>query len=297
MNIIYKLSFIDKQTNPKYYIGCKSECSLIDIDGIPTIISLKDNRPYYGSASSKLFQEDFLKYKIKAEIVKEVSNRDELIKEEHILLTSLNCAASEEYYNLSNGVPRQASYVPVNFNKIINTFGETVKEYNSSKTVVAKRDNTSIKCGFNNFAELAFKIYNLKLQGKTGKDISDSFNKDRHFATKFISLWDMQKALEDIKRDDLSEKVKDMYAKGASLHFISTDLGIELPAARYFLSDFTGDKQTIAGKLNKTPEELTQNILEKIGKEKKTITEVAQVYGMTTQAVYRYIERYIQSLY
>lgn len=42
------------------------------------------------------------------------------------------------------------------------------------------------------------------------------------------------------------------------------------------------------------------NILYKltlVGKEKLSISEVATSYGLTVQAVYRYIERYIQSLY
>lgn len=297
MNIIYKLSFEDKQTNPKYYIGCKSECAIKDIDGIPTIISLKDDRPYYGSASSKIFQEDFKQYKLKAEILEIVPDRNNLLTKEHEYLIKYDCANSNEYYNISNGIPRSTSYVPVNFDKIINIYKETVKDYNSSKTVVAKRDNTSIKCGFKNFSDLAFHIHSELLTGNSGKDISESLKKERHFAKKFISLWDMNKAKEDIKLD-LHDNVRTLYSKGASLHYISSHLNIELPAARYFLANIKDDNSyTVALKFNKSSEEFTKDILDKIGKEKLPIQEVAKHFGITTQAVYRYVERYIQSLY
>lgn len=297
MNIIYKLTFKDKIDNPKYYIGCKTECSIQEIDGIPTIVSLKDNRPYYGSATSKIFQEDFKKYVLSAEILKEVSDRNVLIIEEHKLLSSLNCAESEEYYNLSNGIKRQSSYVPVNFDKVINTFGETVRDYNGSKTAIAKRDNTAIKLKFKDFSDLAFYIYDKSIDGESGSDISKSLGKDRHFASKFISLWDMKKAKCDVELP-LKNEVRSLYSKGASLHKISEELKIELPAARYFLSSYKNESEsTVASRFNKTSEEFTKEIFEKIGKEKKTLSDVAKSYGITVQAVYRYIEKYIQSLY
>lgn len=297
MNIIYKLTFKDKIDNPRYYIGCKTECTIQEIDGVPTIVSLKDNRPYYGSATSKIFQEDFKKYVLSAEILKEVSNRDDLIIEEHKLLSHLNCADSEEYYNLSNGIQRQSSYVPVNFDKVINTFGETTREYNGSKTAIAKRDNTAIKLKFKDFSELSFHIYDELTTGKLGSDISRSLGKHRHFALKFISLWDMKKAKCDIELP-LRNKVRSLYSRGASLHKISEELKIELPAARYFLSKYKDESEaTVASRFNKTSEEFTKEIFEKIGKEKKTLSDVAKFYGITVQAVYRYIERYIQNLY
>ena len=46
------------------------------------MVSLKDNRPYYGSATSKIFQEDFKKYKLTVEVLEEVKNRDNLLIKE-----------------------------------------------------------------------------------------------------------------------------------------------------------------------------------------------------------------------
>ncbi len=297
MNIIYKLSFIDKQDNPKYYIGCKAECAIQNIDGIPTMVSLKDNRPYYGSATSKIFQEDFKKYKLTAEVLEEVKNRDNLLVKEHHYLTSLDCANSDEYYNLSNGIPRTTSYVPVNPDKVINIYGETVRAYNGSKTAIAKRDNTAVKLGYKDFSQLAFFIYDQISSGTSGPDLGKILGKERHFGRKFISLWDMKKAKEDCKLN-LGEEVRTMYSKGASLHHISESLNIELPSARYFLSNFKSESlNTVASKLNKSSDEFTTDILEKIGKEKLPLQEVAKHFGITTQAVYRYVERYIQSLY
>ena len=44
MNIVYLLTNTSKQSGTRFYIGSKTECSLITLDGVPTIISLKDKQ-------------------------------------------------------------------------------------------------------------------------------------------------------------------------------------------------------------------------------------------------------------
>ena len=46
MNIVYKLTNTNKQSGKRFYIGSKVECNVIDINGIPTVISLKNSKPY-----------------------------------------------------------------------------------------------------------------------------------------------------------------------------------------------------------------------------------------------------------
>lgn len=298
MNILYKLTLVGKEDNPKYYVGCKSECSIQLIDSIPTIVSLKTGRPYYGSSRSPLFLEDCKKYEIKAEIIEQITNRDDMLVIEHEYLKKNLCAESPEYYNITNGIPRvTTNYVPVNRDMIINSFNETVIEFSISKSSVSKRDNTAISLGFKNMSELAFHIYSEFQSGKTSTEISASLSREKHFASRFISPWDMPKANKEIEKS-LESDVRSLYSKGASLHFISKELDIELPSVRYFLGTFINESSgTVAYRYNKSTIEFTQDILDKIGKEKLSISEVATSYGLTVQAVYRYIERYIQSLY
>lgn len=62
MNIIYKLTNL---TNNKSYIGQKVECSIEEIEGIPTIINNKTGLPYFGSSSSMEMIEDLKNHKFK----------------------------------------------------------------------------------------------------------------------------------------------------------------------------------------------------------------------------------------
>ena len=41
MDIIYKLTNTSKKEGKRFYIGSKTEADLIEIDGIPTIVSLR----------------------------------------------------------------------------------------------------------------------------------------------------------------------------------------------------------------------------------------------------------------
>ena len=61
MNIVYLLTNKSKNTGPRFYIGSKTECAIIKLNQVDTIISLTTNRPYYSSSQSPDFKSDFLK--------------------------------------------------------------------------------------------------------------------------------------------------------------------------------------------------------------------------------------------
>ena len=102
MNIVYLLTNTSKQHGARFYIGSKTECSIIELDGVPTIISLKDNKPYYSSSQNKEFIEDFKNGDIfVATLLEEVSNRDLLLATENQHILKNNAIESEDFYNLS----------------------------------------------------------------------------------------------------------------------------------------------------------------------------------------------------
>ena len=54
MNIIYKLENISKQTEPRIYIGSKTNCYVKN----NIIYNEKTNVPYYGSSTNLIMKED-----------------------------------------------------------------------------------------------------------------------------------------------------------------------------------------------------------------------------------------------
>lgn len=58
MYVVYLLTNIDKDTQPNKYIGSKSHCKIIDVDGIPTMIDVKTGKPYFGSSTNQEMRDD-----------------------------------------------------------------------------------------------------------------------------------------------------------------------------------------------------------------------------------------------
>ena len=61
--MIYLLTNITKTEGARFYIGSKSECNIINLNHVPTIISLNTNKPYYSSSANIEFKNDFLNRK------------------------------------------------------------------------------------------------------------------------------------------------------------------------------------------------------------------------------------------
>lgn len=302
MNIIYKLTNKSKTSFPNKYIGSKTNCKIEEVDGIPTIISLRNGGTYYSSSTCPIFKEDLTRGDIfHAEIIERVDNVDELQIEEFKILTRLDVAHSEEYYNKSNGIPRHGNHVPQDKDAIVNRYGELQRDFNGSKTMQARRDKTAQSLGFDNFAMLSFHIYEQHKLLKTYSEISkDLGKKDRHFADKFISLFDIPRALEDIQKVEFKEKVRHLYTKErVSLTKISELLDIDLVAARYFLSSLADSNthSTLYRRLNNTQDELIKYILDSIALDGKSIRDIVEDLGTCTKPVHTYLVQGIRNLY
>ena len=127
MNIIYLLTNISKKEGTRYYIGSKTECSLIELNGISTIISLTNNKPYYSSSSNIQFHSDFKSGNVfVASILEEVPDRSLLLSTENKYILKHDAVNSEEYYNLSEANVAGYTYSQ---DAPKNIYGESIKEY------------------------------------------------------------------------------------------------------------------------------------------------------------------------
>ena len=184
MNIVYLLTNTSKQSGARFYIGSKTECSLIVLDGVPTIISLKDNKPYYSSSQNQTFIDDFKKGDVfVASIIEEVPDRDLLLSMENKHILEKNAVQSEDYYNLSEA--KLAGYM-YHLDSPKNKFGETIKSYAQNEANSSKRRTRAKKLGFETYGHLAVHIYNEVLSGKTYAEVSRNLSEGKHFAKQFI---------------------------------------------------------------------------------------------------------------
>lgn len=302
MNIIYKLTNKSKNTFPNKYLGSKTNCKVEDLNGIPTIVSLRNGGAYYSSSTCSIFKEDLARGdEFHAEILEIVTDKDQLQIKEFQILSSLNVAHSIEYYNKSNGIPRVGNFVPQDKEAIVNRYGELQKEFNGSKTMQARRDKTSKELGFDNFAILSFHIYEQHKLLKSYTEIAKDLGKtDRHFPDKFISIFDIPKALVDIQKVELKEVVRNLHNKErVSLTKISELLSIDILAARYFLSSLADSDthSTLYRRLDKTEDELIKYIMDSIALDDKSIREVIEDLGTCTKPVHAYLVKGIKDLY
>lgn len=300
MHIIYKLTNKSKNTFPNKYIGSKTNCTLKEIGGIPTIVSLKTKKPYYSSSECPIFLGDLKRGdEFHAEIISTVSDIDQLQIKEFEYLSSLDVAHSDEYYNKSNGIPRNGNCI-TNKLSIVNKHGELLKDFNGSQTMMARRDKTSKSLGFEDFSDLCFHIYNETLGGQSHTTISKAFNKDRDFSKKFISIFNMAKAVEDIKDYTLKEKVRYLYTQErVSIAKISEMLDIDLVATRYFLSSLSDKKysSTLYYKINSTKEELISKIMYEISINNKSVRDLVLQFNTSSQIINKYMCEGIKQMY
>lgn len=295
MNIVYLLTNTSKQSGARFYIGSKTECSIITLDGIPTIISLKDNKPYYSSSQNQTFIEDFKKGDaFVASLLEEVPNRDLLLSVENKHILENKAVESEDYYNLSEA--KLAGYM-YHVDSPKNKFGETIKSYAQNESNSSKKRNRAKKLGFETYGHLATHIYKEVLSGKSFAEVSRSLNEGKHFAKQFISNWDMDRALQSIETIDkkqVSLKLREYLSKGCSLKKAAELLEIEEPVAEILNNNFSCSNKKFKVALQKglTNEELEEIIAKDIIDLELGFKECAKKQGMTILNVQRYFLRY-----
>ena len=295
MNIVYLLTNTSKQHGARFYIGSKTECSIIELDGVPTIISLKDNKPYYSSSQNKEFTEDFKNGDIfVATLLEEVPNRDLLLATENQHILKNNAIESEDFYNLSEA--KLAGYM-YHLDSPKNTFGETIKSYAQNEANSSKRRTRAKKLGFETYGHLAIHIYNEVLSGKSYAEVSRNLNEGKHFAKQFISNWNMPlviNSLETINKEETAALLRGYLSKGCSLKKAAEILSLEEPVAEILNNLFScsNKKFKIAIQKGLTNEELEEIIAKDIIDLELGFKECAKKQGMTVLNVQRYFLRY-----
>lgn len=296
MNIVYLLTNIDKKEGEKrFYIGAKSECRLEVIEGLPTIIDIKTERPYLGSATCHQMKQDLIAgHSFSACILKEVNRKDLLATEDEFIMKS-NAVESEEYYNRGRGMVAGFDY---DQDAIINFFGEVRKDFNSSKSGISKRNATAKRFGFKNLGEFAIWIHKEKLSGLNSVQISAKINCERHVPNRFIESYNMKKCVTELnnKSEETQTQVRELYVKGASYHKISEITGLEIPTVSIYMNNFDGYKEKdylVARRKNLTDNELQVKIIELYLKG-YSLKKIAKDLGVNSTYTFRSFDKYVR---
>lgn len=255
MHVVYLLENLSKKENPRFYIGSKQECDLIELRGIPTLVGKQTRRAYFGSSMNKKMREDLIAGHIfSAYILEQCKRREDVLAREREWLEEVGVVNSEMYYNMSERTD-YSNCLPVPPNSIINIFGETAKKIAQSRSSMSKRNGTAKKLGFDDSYELSRHIASQIKAGVSGSAISESLGKHRHFSLVYVRPFDLDNLLE---KDPVNfiEQAHDMDIENASYEMIGKTLGIESPTVFKALSFCQRFELQTARKLGMTLDEL-----------------------------------------
>ena len=152
MNIVYKLTNLDRESGRRFYVGSKTECFIEKINGVDRIVSTKTGLPYYGSSTCPLMKADMAEgHRFSAEILEEVTNKKNLLSAEDAWIVKLNAVESDEYYNIAYArvgghmVDQTAAYnmygETITTDDILNDINMTLDEYNDLPDYIPDYDD------------------------------------------------------------------------------------------------------------------------------------------------------------
>lgn len=298
MYVVYLLTNIDKDTQPNKYIGSKSHCKIVDVDGIPTMIDVKTGKPYFGSSTNQEMRDDLKRGdRFSCSVLEEVSweNKKHLREMEDYYLKKYDVGNSEEYYNITDCAEFRNRNTKAAQTACGNSFGELAKDIAGEHCSMSKRDGTAKRLGFTDYGALYLYIYEEMKSGKSGAEVSHSLGLQRHFASRYLSAFDMDKAYDECQNmTHLVDDVRSLWWKGATLAKISEILGIEKVTARFFLGKYSEDRSYgVAYNLQKTKEELEIEITKAI-LDGEDFVDVAKRTGLVLESVKRYFLRCVR---
>lgn len=288
MDIVYKLTNIDKEKGRRFYVGCKQECHIKkDTSGIPTIFSQRGNTPYYGSSQSPEMKEELKRGdRFSAEILQKVKEDENMYEVESGWIEKLDCISSDEYYNISNHLRRDTDQ-----DAVLNKYGETYKEVASNNGTVSRKDNIAKNCGFSNYGEFMKHILVSIEEGRTHRELSIELGFQPKYVRRYIkglTLPIFNDMVDSLCRNDMINMLKD----GATLKKISSYYNVHDSAARYLIGDFT-IKGCIATDLNLSvieAEDLVGSLV--IDERDFTFSDIADQLGISKSSVSRYFISY-----
>lgn len=300
MNCVYMYENIDKSEGARFYIGSKQECTLADVDGIPTIIDNKSGLPYYGSSSNPLMSDDMSRGdRFSASILERSGFKTEIRSIEQTFLETVDAASSGDYYNLTNNTlqcNRNNKIAPYNF------LGETVDNICKNRSSVSKRDSTAEVNGFSNFAEMYYYYWGKVSSGEmTSGQAAKEVGKERHYFQRLFKRNNIDKSLielQEINMGEVREEVRRLIQRGVSLQKIAEYLSLELTTIRYVAGGFYQSKsrKKQRGVLNTalvnglTDDELLDSV-SVLCLRGYSIEEIAKEFNISSRSVSRHIIR------
>ena len=141
MNIVYLLTNKSKSEGKRFYVGSKSECKIVKMSGVDTMVSTSNGKPYLSSSTSFEFKANIAAGHIfEVKVLQELghSQRKDLVKVENEWITKLDAVNSPEYYNLGYAVLNSRDR-----GKLANKYGETVNDLSKNNSNMSKRDGSA----------------------------------------------------------------------------------------------------------------------------------------------------------
>ena len=292
MNIIYLLTNKSKTSGKRYYIGSKSECKIIAINGVATLIGSTTGKVYMSSSTSVEFKDDIAAGQVfEVSVLQELGQdqRKDLVKIENEWIIKMNAVQSSEYYNLGFALLNCRDY-----GKLANRYGETVGELSKNNSSTSKRDGTATELGYKNFGTLYFEMYEKYLEfGKNWSRTAEHYGKHKGYVRTCLYPFDMDKARKDLLTDKQSE-LRSLIAANCSLVKACRILNIELPAGRVLLGEYEETRNfTVAHAQGKSKRELEIEITKAV-LDGKGFRQVSNETGLVYETVKRYFFRCIR---
>lgn len=291
MEIVYLLTNKSKESGRRFYVGSKSGCKVVKVNGVNTIINVSNGKVYMSSSQSPYFKQDIAQGHIfEATILEKVKEKDRkrLIEIENNWIIKLNAVESDEFYNMA-----YATMNPHISDQVANKYGETVAELASRNSNMSKRDSSARSLGFTNFGEFAFDAYKRYKECNSWAKVSYSYGKYKNFVRISLEDFDMEKAIADLNKDCKSE-LRKLLRESCSLRKACEILDIELPSGRLMLGEYLDDRNfKVASLQGKTKSELEIEV-SKLILDGKNFREVSNLLGITYESTKRYFLRCIR---
>lgn len=297
MNIIYKLTNLEREEGRRLYIGSKAECAIETIDGIDRIVSLKTGLPYYGSSTCPLMKEDMQNgHRLQAEVLEEVPDKKNLLDRENYWIKKFDAVDSPEFYNIAyaiiggHSIDQTAAY---------NMYGETIVAYGKATSSMNKRQNTAKRFGFKNMGEFCVWLYMEWLSGKTYAQIAQEIGWERHAPYRYRADYNMEKCLNEYfeNDEDLRHEIRTLLAKGVSAKRIAELKGLELPTVSLYIGDYDQvytKAFLVAQRRGLTKDELEKKVV-KLVLEGQGFLEAARELSINETSAKRYFLRYVRA--
>ena len=297
MNIVYKLTNLDRESGRRFYVGSKTECFIEKINGVDRIVSTKTGLPYYGSSTCPLMKADMAEgHRFSAEVLEEVTNKKNLLSAEDAWIVELNAVESEDYYNIAYArvgghmVDQTAAY---------NMYGETIVDYGKAVSSLNKRNNTAARYGYSNMGLFCLFLKEQFDSGKGSAEIASDLGWERHAPARYIKPYDMDKCKREweSQEEEVRKSIRQLIAEGVSAKKIAELKGLEIPTVCLYIGDYSKvyrKSYLVAQRRGETKEELEVKITKMVVDEEKGFNEVSRELMINEASVKRYFLRCIR---